>query len=97
MPKVENTDIIHPCKLSKFKFDHAPFLLNFENKRVMNRRRHLFRFESIYLTHPTYSQLIKDNWRGNLSNVPDQLRELLGLLKDWKKETFGDIYYEGTP
>lgn len=80
--------------LPKLKSDHSPLLMNFDIRRQMNRRRRPFRFEAIWLTHPSFNNLILDNWRPNQASFPSQLRELQGTLKQWNQEVFGNIFYQ---
>lgn len=87
--RFNNSEITH---LPKLKSDHSPLLLSFGNRRFVNRRRKSFRFEAIWLTHTTFTQLFVDNWRSNMNNFPQQLKDLQGILIDWNKETFGNIF-----
>lgn len=87
--RFERVDIIH---LPKFKSDHCPLLVNFDARRNLNRRRRPFRFEAVWLTHPSFNQLIQSNWRGEAGNVPLLLKELQGILREWNHNTFGNIF-----
>lgn len=55
--RFENTEIYH---LPKLKSDHAPLLMAFDDRRPANRRRRPFRFEAVWLTHPSFDKLVKD-------------------------------------
>lgn len=76
------------------KFDHAPLLLDFDLRRMENRRRRPFRFEAIWLSHPSFKQLVVDNWRNQLSNFPQQLKEFQGVLMEWNKDVFGNVFHQ---
>lgn len=81
--------------LPKLKSDHAPLLMAFDNRRNMNRRRRRrrpFRFEAIWLTHPSFNQLSQDNWKAEMTNVPTHLKELQGILRKWNHDVFGNIF-----
>lgn len=64
--------------LPKLKFDHAPILINFENKKPVNRRRRPFRFEASWLTLLAFNQIVDENWRGSMANLSVQLRRTFG-------------------
>lgn len=61
--------------LPKLKSDHAPLLMTLDHNRPINRRRRPFRFEAVWLSHPSFNQFVKDNWRLSLSNFHNQLKE----------------------
>lgn len=84
-----DTDISH---LPKLKFDHSPILMPFDNRRPINRRRRPFRFEAIWITHPSFRKLVQDNWRPNLNNFANQLKELQGTLRVWNQNVFRNIF-----
>lgn len=81
-------DEIGVVHLPKFKSDHTSLLINFEQRRIANKKRSLFWFEPIWLTHPSFNQIVNDNLRSDMSNVPLQLCELQGVLQEWNKHTF---------
>lgn len=56
--KFNSTEIFH---LPKLKSDYAPLLVDFNQRIVENRRRRPFRFEAIWLTHPSFNKLVSDN------------------------------------
>lgn len=87
--RFEDSEITH---LPEIKSDHTPLLLNFDYRRRDNRGRRPFRFEAVWLTHPNFNQLMVDNWRGHMNNLSLQLKELQGVLKEWNKDTFGNIF-----
>lgn len=41
---------------------------------------------------PYFNHLIVDHWRDNTNDFPRQLKELQRVLRDWNKDTFGNIF-----
>lgn len=89
--RFQSSKITH---LPKLKSDHSPLLMTFDDRRHDVRGRRPFLFEAIWFNHPTFNQLVENNWRGSIENFPRQLKELQVVLKEWNKDTFGNIFIQ---
>ena len=75
-------------------YDHGPILLNFEQQVPF--RKHPFRFELMWLTHPTCKDMILQAWNLHIKGSrAAQLNNKLSNVKreaiNWNKLVFGRV------
>ncbi|KAG7559686.1 Reverse transcriptase domain [Arabidopsis thaliana x Arabidopsis arenosa] len=70
--------------------DHAPLYVQLSPAVGQNRRRRPFRFEAAWLSHPSFKDLVRASWNGELQ-TPMALDELKEKLQQWNKDVFGDV------
>jgi hypothetical protein len=56
-----------------------------------NSRNRPFRFETAWTTHADFHHFLQEKWRGD-NNLVEQLHHLTPHLKEWNKDTFGNIF-----
>ncbi|XP_026383519.1 uncharacterized protein LOC113279018 [Papaver somniferum] len=85
------------CKaLPRVCSDHSPlFGFVFENPRPS---RVPFRIQKMWLSHPSFMQLVEDNWRLPLAGAPpfvftSKLKRLKEALRIWNRTVFGDVQF----
>ncbi|KAF9599501.1 hypothetical protein IFM89_038686 [Coptis chinensis] len=79
--------------------DHCPILLDtYPNHNSMPKP---FKFQSMWINHPTYNDTIKTAWTSsttqhNSTHLPisQQLSKTKRVLKIWNKSTFGNIFHQ---
>ncbi|GAU43787.1 hypothetical protein TSUD_378120 [Trifolium subterraneum] len=76
--------------LPRIHSDHHPITILFEGNPNVGRNRP-FRFEAAWVTHEDFHKFLKDKWSGG-SNLVHRLHDLTPQLKEWNKETFGNIF-----
>eukprot|EP00253_Pinus_taeda_P029932 PITA_29932 len=79
--------------------DHWPIALHW-NRRGTNVKRP-FRFEAFWLSHPEFNEFIQTTWQQCNPTAPTKmarfqmkLKMLKGEIKQWNKNTFGNILKE---
>lgn len=79
--------------LPKVGSNHSPLVLKFsEEKRIFNSP---FRFESMWLDHPTIQDCISKGWSTDfpgtlMAQVAKKFIHLKVILKEWKRQAFGN-------
>ncbi|KAL8160998.1 hypothetical protein V2J09_012487 [Rumex salicifolius] len=79
--------------LPKFSFDHTPLLLKLDPRAGPNRRRRPFRFEAVWLAHPSFHEFIHSAWPSHC-DATQALSLLKPRLIQWNKESFGNIHQQ---
>lgn len=91
-----NTRVTH---LPRIFSDHSPMCFEFQ---VQDRKRPSgFIFQKMWLDHPSFMQMVAQNWTTPLTGSPGhvlahKLRRLRGALKDWNWNVFGNIHHKKT-
>eukprot|EP00253_Pinus_taeda_P007130 PITA_07130 len=77
--------------------NHWPIALQWQ--RPGNPTRRPFRFEELWLMHPSFKDMVKNIWTtftppegSKMFQLQQKLRFLKGHLKQWNRETFGNIF-----
>lgn len=68
---------------------HHPLFLRLHNNNITRNDRP-FRFESCWLTHPQFNEVVKENWNQQ-SPLHMALKDLSYSLSEWNKNSFGNI------
>ena len=69
--------------------DHHPILIQ-PAGLLSNYRVKPFRFERVWLTHPSYNETISTYWETNL-DITQNINNMEVALRSWSKDIFGDI------
>ncbi|GAA0168908.1 reverse transcriptase [Lithospermum erythrorhizon] len=82
-------------QLAKTLSDHAPMLV-YSNK-PKDGPKGSFKFQKMWFHHPEFIKLVEDNWLLPLVGDPlfvlgMKLKRLKGVLREWNKETFGNVF-----
>lgn len=88
-----NVQVTH---LPRYKSDHAPIVINcagMENDETRVRRSPRFRFEHIWLHHPQFQNILKQQWQDTwgCDNLVGQLKRCNEGLSRWASHEFGNI------
>ncbi|XP_060182106.1 uncharacterized protein LOC132611743 [Lycium barbarum] len=87
-----NIEVEHLIKQGS---DHSPMLLTYKvDSRVIKKS---FRFLNFWIKHPTFKDVVKDNWTGYHGYDPffifhSKLKKLSKVLSKWSRDAFGDIF-----
>ena len=85
--------------LPRTKSDHCPILL--ESKPPTYKSTKPFKFEQMWLTNPSFSTLVKNNWNSSefipsssspISRLQHCLKFLTTNIIDWNKNHFGNLF-----
>ena len=79
--------------LPRVMSDHCPILIQLHSNHIPKTHGKPFRFEAMWLKHKDFADLIHDNWSCNGASVAERIQHLTGILKDWNKVKFGNIFY----
>lgn len=72
--------------------NHCPLLLLLhENKRSDTKK--LFRFETMWMSHPDLINIVFETWGVN-TNLLDTIPSFTDKVKEWNKTNFGNIFYK---
>lgn len=74
--------------LPRINSDHSPLLISLEDNK---KHKNDFLFQAAWLSHPYFQDLNVNNWKNNQSAV-DNVKETAAVLRDWIKNTFGNIF-----
>lgn len=77
--------------LPNYKSGHHPLLVKFTTAPIPNRRRHPFRFAAAWMTHELFPSFLHQNWKPD-EDWNTRMKSFQGAVKDWNKNTFGDIF-----
>ncbi|KAK4729525.1 hypothetical protein R3W88_022513 [Solanum pinnatisectum] len=69
--------------------DHCPVLLNCT--KSVNKPNKIFRFESMWLRHPDFSNVVRKTW-GNNKSYSNALENFTKATRIWNRKTFGNIF-----
>ncbi|KAF5468190.1 hypothetical protein F2P56_012365 [Juglans regia] len=77
--------------------DHLPIWLNTEGVSQYDRRKKMFRFESMWVGHEECEAIIKDVWqneegRGNMVATMRRVKECNSKLDNWNRTRFGLVH-----
>lgn len=77
--------------------DHAPMLLNCENR--ISSQQKPFRFLKFWTEHETFKDVVRLNWDPSISSNPfldfkRKIKKVKRALSIWSKETFGNIFQQ---
>ncbi|XP_058751892.1 uncharacterized protein LOC131624996 [Vicia villosa] len=70
--------------------DHHPVLINLKEDYVCPRI-HDFKFESAWMMHETYQDMLKGCWQKD-DNLNQNLSNIVNGIKQWKFETFDQVH-----
>ena len=85
--------------LPRTKSDHCPILL--ESKPPTYKSTKPFKFEQMWLTNPSFSTLVENNWNSSafipsssspISRLQHCLKFLTTNIIDWNKNNFGNLF-----
>ncbi|KAK4728133.1 hypothetical protein R3W88_021121 [Solanum pinnatisectum] len=78
--------------LPKTHSDHCPLLLSLL-KNVNFKKERIFRFESMWSSHPELVNIIQNVWNNN-PNLPTAINKFERDVTIWNRDTFGNIFYK---
>lgn len=83
-----NTTVTH---LPRTHSDHCPLLINLEPPQPIQNR--IFRFETMWASHPQFQQLVHITWSNNLPLLAttDNFKT---VVTRWNQNTFGNIFQQ---
>nr|XP_023878277.1 uncharacterized protein LOC111990725 [Quercus suber] len=67
--------------LTMIHSDHCPILLCLEKDQDLNLPRP-FRFQSMWLSHPSFPNLVKDSWSLNSNSITDNIKSFTMVVKN---------------
>jgi len=70
--------------------DHAPLYVQLSPVVDRDPSRRPFRFEAMWLSHPSFREMLLASWNGGISTA-EALAVLRFKLKKWNREVFGDV------
>ncbi|XP_019257605.1 PREDICTED: uncharacterized protein LOC109235806 [Nicotiana attenuata] len=81
--------------LSKIGSDHSPMLLTCSSDAIPIKKT--FRFLKFLTKHPSFKDVVKENWEVDFSGDPfilfnHKLKKLKKALSIWSRATYGDIF-----
>ncbi|KAJ4834508.1 hypothetical protein Tsubulata_049656 [Turnera subulata] len=80
--------VIH---LTRTYSDHHPLLVNLSGETTVPSVRP-FRFEAIWLSHPSYGKVVMESWRHNPSEFEQWLTGVQATSQRFNKEVFGNLF-----
>lgn len=75
--------------LTKIHSDHNPILLSLEKDQDIKLPRP-FWFQPMWLSHPTFPDLVKSIWSNSSGTIMDKIKDFTITVKDWNKNIFGN-------
>ncbi|CAN0829098.1 hypothetical protein LINGRAHAP2_LOCUS1046 [Linum grandiflorum] len=79
--------------LPRVKSDHRPILVCTDFDSTSNRLPCPFRFNAAWLSHEDFRRFLDREWRPGCG-APFSLQVLQDRLKEWNKNTFGNIFQQ---
>lgn len=76
--------------LPRPRSDHCLILLKTQTDNSIGQRP--FRFESMWMNHPDFKNLVTENWNQNLLPLDVITNNFNNILSIWNKENFQNIY-----
>lgn len=80
----------HVTHLTRIYSDHCPLKLDLVKSYSRNNK--VFRVESMWLSHLIFKSLVKHFWV-NQDSIIAAIDNITKNVKDWNKNTFGNIFY----
>lgn len=71
--------------------DHCPLLLKLKPLEREDQCRP-FRFQSIWLSHNDFSDIVRKAWSGQEVNLVDAISVFVTKAKEWNREVFGNVF-----
>lgn len=80
--------------LTRIHFDHHPLLIKLEGLRLPKPVvPKPFRFESAWLQHSNFSDMLKDQWCST-KPLTENLSHLSTVIPNWNHHVFGNLHYK---
>ena len=76
--------------LTRCHSDHCPVLLQIAPSR-WTRRTHLFKFQSFWLSDPSFPQVVQKAWT-NAPHLQEAIKAFTRDASDWNRNHFGNIF-----
>lgn len=90
-----NWNILYPeacvMHLDQSHLDHSPVLLSLRQDHGTHHSRP-FRFQSMWLNHPSFAGLVNDAW-SSLSTLSNAITTFTTKARAWNREHFGNILH----
>ncbi|KAL4638398.1 hypothetical protein ACB092_03G143700 [Castanea dentata] len=77
--------------LARVNSDHCPLLLNLKPVESEHQNRP-FRFQSIWLSHSDFPNIVRDAWEGQGVRLADATSDFVNKAKIWNREVFGNVF-----
>lgn len=81
--------------LQRYKSDHSPLLMNFEEMMIDNTitTPRDFRMEHMWLHHPKFKEIMTTTWNGTYleENITAKIQKCGSELMQWAKREFGSV------
>ncbi|MCH80635.1 hypothetical protein A2U01_0001405, partial [Trifolium medium] len=81
--------------LLNYSSDHNPILLvfgsNHDFRDDSHSKKHIKRFENIWLKDPRCLQVVKEEWSKATGTTNNKLQQMFDKVYNWGRETFGNI------
>ena len=77
--------------LERSHSNHCPIVPSLRNNTRCQFPRP-FRFQLMWLSHPTFSEVVKDAW-ANHSTLPIAIASFTSKAQVWNKNQFGNIFH----
>lgn len=85
-----NAEVSH---LPRVHSDHCPVLLDFNPRRVVGQEKP-FRFETMWLSHPTFESVVIRSWEEGGHDLQSSIEIFCQRVTRWNKEVFGNVFQE---
>lgn len=83
-----NAELRH---LPRVHSDHCPVLLDFNPRRIVGRQKP-FRFETMWLSHPTFENVVIQSWEEGGHVLQNSIDIFCHKVTKWNKEVFGNVF-----
>lgn len=71
--------------------DHTPLLLILQPPRIA--KSNIFRFETIWTSHPDFIHILHDSWHPSPSLL-DDIEQFQHNIQNWNKQSFGNLFHK---
>ncbi|KAI5334345.1 hypothetical protein L3X38_024478 [Prunus dulcis] len=78
--------------LPRVKSDHCPLLISLQSSHLPCANVKPFRFQAMWLLHPTFRSFVVDKWANYIGNILQKTKDLSKALADWNKDVFGCLF-----
>ncbi|BBN67603.1 Polynucleotidyl transferase, ribonuclease H-like superfamily protein [Prunus dulcis] len=78
--------------LPRVKSDHCPLLISLQSSHLPCANVKPFRFQAMWLLHPTFRSFVVDKWAHYIGNILQKTKDLSKALADWNKDVFGCLF-----
>ncbi|KAI8011577.1 hypothetical protein LOK49_LG06G01908 [Camellia lanceoleosa] len=72
--------------------DHSPLIVLAQGMHPHNPTARPFRFEAVWLCHPSFSDVVKKSWSNMEYNLIEAINDFTHDVKIWNKDVFGNVY-----